>query len=72
LSHSAGRRLKKLSIPTLVMHGKKDLLVPTKNAELLAGLIPNAKLQLFENTAHSLFTEETDKVLAALLDFLHN
>ena len=71
-SHNAGRRLKKLNIPTLIMHGKKDLLVPTKNAELLAGLIPNAKLELFENTAHSLFTEETDKVLATLLDFLKN
>jgi pimeloyl-ACP methyl ester carboxylesterase len=63
-------RLPKIKAPTLVMHGKKDILVPPENAKILADRIPGAKLAYFEKSAHGLFSQETDKVISTLLQFL--
>ena len=63
-------RLGAIRAPTLVMHGRKDILVPPENAKILADKIPAAKLIYFENSAHALFSQESDKVNKALLDFL--
>jgi pimeloyl-ACP methyl ester carboxylesterase len=63
-------RLPKIKAPTLVMHGKKDILVPPENAKILADRIPGAKLAYFEKSAHALFSQETDKVVDTLLKFL--
>ncbi len=68
--HNTCRKLKNLTIPTLIMQGKKDVLMPSKNAEVLHELIPNSELAMFENTAHALFAHETDKVLSRLIEFL--
>jgi pimeloyl-ACP methyl ester carboxylesterase len=62
-------RLPLIKAPTLILHGKKDILVPPENASIMARMIPNAKLFYFENSAHGL-VEEMDKVISVLLDFL--
>lgn len=62
-------RLPLIKKPTLILHGKKDILVPPENAFIMAKAIPNAKLVYFENSAHGL-VEEMDKVISVLLDFL--
>jgi len=67
---NAGRRLKKINTPTLVIHGKKDLLMPYQNAEILANNISGAKLILFDNIGHDLFSPEPEKVNKALIQFL--
>ena len=67
---SSARRLKKINTPTLVMHGKKDILVLPQNAEILAKLIPEAKLTYFENSAHASYVEEPKNVAKALFEFL--
>ncbi|MFX1572765.1 MAG: alpha/beta fold hydrolase [Promethearchaeota archaeon] len=64
------RRLKKMDIPTLIMQGKKDILVPAKNGEILAELIPRAKLVLFEQSAHAIFPHEPDLFLKVLIQFI--
>ena len=51
------------------MHGEKDQLVPPQNGEVLAKLIPNAKLVLFKNSAHVPFVEEREKFIKSLIDF---
>jgi pimeloyl-ACP methyl ester carboxylesterase len=63
-------RLPKIKAPTLVMHGKKDILIPPENAKILAERIPGAKVAYFEKSAHALFSQETDKVISTLLQFL--
>jgi pimeloyl-ACP methyl ester carboxylesterase len=63
-------RLPKIKSPTLVMHGKKDILVPPENAKIIADRIPGAELAYFEKSAHALFSQETDKVISTLLQFL--
>jgi len=62
-------RLSQIKAPTLVLHGKRDVLVPPENGSILAKAIPNAKLVYFENSAHTL-AEEMEKVIRVLLNFL--
>ena len=64
------RRLKKNDIPTLILQGKKDILVPPKNGEILAELIPSKKFVLFEKSAHAIFPHEPDLFLNVLFEFL--
>ena len=44
--------LKKVNIPTLVVHGDKDKLLDLANGEALARLIPNAKLITLKGRGH--------------------
>jgi len=64
------RRLKKMDIPTLILQGKNDILIPPKNGEILAELIPGAKLIFFEHSAHAIFPHEPDLFLKVLFEFL--
>ncbi|MFX1320371.1 MAG: alpha/beta fold hydrolase [Promethearchaeota archaeon] len=70
LTFNTCRRLKKMHIPTLIMQGKKDILVPAKNGEILAELILGSKLVLFEQSAHAIFPHEPDLFLNVLFEFL--
>jgi pimeloyl-ACP methyl ester carboxylesterase len=69
-SHNTCDQLEEISIPTLIIHGKKDILIPPKNAEVLHELIPDSEIEKFKNGGHALFTQETDKVLPSLNTFL--
>jgi len=62
-------RLSQIRAPTLILHGKKDILIPPENGSILAKAIPNAKLVYFKNSAHELI-EEMEKMIPILLDFL--
>jgi non-heme chloroperoxidase len=61
--------LKKISIPTLIMHGKKDKICSFDLAEQIQAGISNSHLIAFENSGHSLFLEETHKFNAELIQF---
>ncbi|MEM0232915.1 MAG: alpha/beta hydrolase [Candidatus Nezhaarchaeales archaeon] len=62
-------RLPQIKVPTLIVHGKKDILLPVENATILASTIPNAKLLILEKSGHGL-AEEIDEAIAAIIDFL--
>ena len=62
-------RLSMINVPTLILHGKKDVMIPSENATVLAEAIPNAKLVLFQNSGHYL-AEDADKVLETIMNFL--
>ena len=70
LGHNSYRRLKKIQAPTLIIHGKKDVLSPVENAEILAEKILGAKLLLLNNAAHHFDQPDTDKVISSILEFL--
>jgi pimeloyl-ACP methyl ester carboxylesterase len=61
--------LKKITIPTLILHGKKDKICSFDLAEQMKAGISNSRLIPFEKSGHSLFLEETDKFNAALVKF---
>ena len=61
--------LKKIKIPTLILHGKKDKICSFELAEQTQKLIQNAQLVAFEQSGHSLFLEETNKFNSELIKF---
>jgi len=69
-SSRLARRLKNVNTPTLVIHGKKDIIFTPQNAEILAKLIPEAKASIFDNIGHLIFSEGPEIVVKTLLDFL--
>jgi pimeloyl-ACP methyl ester carboxylesterase len=70
MRYNSCRKLKILDIPTLILHGKEDILVPPSNADLLASKIPNAETVYFDSNAHMIHTEEPVKFNEVLLKFL--
>jgi pimeloyl-ACP methyl ester carboxylesterase len=62
-------RFHQIKTPTLILHGRKDVLIHPENAAILAEAIPNAKLVYFEKSGHAL-AEETEKVINVTREFL--
>ena len=63
--------LEKFDVPTLVVHGDDDQIVPIGAAGLLsAKIIPNATLKIYEGAPHGLAVTHADKLNADLLAFL--
>ncbi|MEX3842961.1 alpha/beta fold hydrolase [Paraburkholderia sp. BR10882] len=63
--------LKKFDVPTLVLHGDDDQLVPVDVAgRMTAKIVKNATLKVYPGGAHGMCTTEADKVNADLLAFL--
>lgn len=62
-------RLSQIKAPTLVLHGKRDILLPPGNGSILAKAIPNAKLVNLEKSAH-LLTEDIGEVIHVITEFL--
>lgn len=65
-------RLSNITAPTLVLHGKNDQLIPCANAQILSDAIPNSKLVELENASHIFTTDQTEKSVKAILEFLEN
>jgi len=63
--------LKKFDVPTLIIQGDDDQIVPIENAgKLQATLVKNAQLKIYQDGSHGLCTTEKDKVNADLLEFI--
>jgi pimeloyl-ACP methyl ester carboxylesterase len=61
-------RLGQLSVPTLVMHGTEDPVLPYGNGVALANDIPGADLLTLERTGHELPRAAWDFVVPAILE----
>lgn len=61
--------LEKISIPTLIMHGKKDKICNFNLAKQMKIGIKNSQLVVFNKSGHSLFLEEAFKFNAELIKF---
>jgi len=70
MRYTSCRKLKNIDIPTLIVHGNQDILVPPRNGEMLAEKIPKAEIKYFDTSAHLIHTEEPDKFNDVLLKFL--
>ncbi|MCK9399741.1 MAG: alpha/beta hydrolase [Bacteroidales bacterium] len=64
--------LLKITIPTLILHGKKDKICSFDLAEQMKAGISDSHLIASENSGHSLFLEETRKFNEALIKFAKN
>jgi non-heme chloroperoxidase len=65
--------LKKIDVPTLIIHGDDDQVVPYPiSAPLQAKLIKNATLKTYKGAPHGLCTTLKDRVNKDLLDFIQS
>jgi non-heme chloroperoxidase len=63
--------LAKFDVPTLVLHGDDDQIVPIADSALLSSkLIKNAKLEIFKGAPHGMCTTLKHEVNASLLAFI--
>ncbi len=63
--------LKRIDVPTLILHGDVDQIVPIGNAHRSAKLIPNAVLKEYPGAPHAIISTAKDKVNEDLLHFLN-
>ena len=65
--------LKRLDVPTLVMHGDADQIVPfTDSAELTAKLVKGARLKVYPGAPHGVCQTMPDTIDADLLAFIRS
>ncbi len=69
-THDTWDRLPAINVPTLVIAGADDRLVPTQNSQNLAACIPGARAVIIENAGHGFFYEAAEKAGAIITDFL--
>jgi non-heme chloroperoxidase len=63
--------LKKIDVPTLILHGDDDQIVPIADSALLSSkLIKNAQLKIYKGAPHGLCTTHKNQVNEDLLAFI--
>jgi len=63
--------LKKIDVPTLILHGDDDQIVPIADSAMLsAKLVKNAELKIYKGAPHGMCTTEKNKVNQDLLAFI--
>ena len=65
-------RLPSLRAPVLVTVGRDDWITPVAAAEEIAGLVPSARLEIFENSGHSPQLEEPERFIGVVRGFLRD
>jgi pimeloyl-ACP methyl ester carboxylesterase len=61
--------LPRLDVPTLVLHGDQDRIVPLRYGEQLASVLPRATLVRL-SAGHALFTDQEEQATRAVRDFV--
>jgi 3-oxoadipate enol-lactonase len=64
--HDTSARLPGVSVPTQVVHGTLDELLPVQNGHMIAGLIPNSRLEIFDGVGHLFFWEKPERTAGFL------
>ena len=62
--------LKLIDVPTLILHGDVDQIVPIENAHRSAKLIPNATLKVYPGAPHAIMSTSKSQVNEDLLTFV--
>jgi pimeloyl-ACP methyl ester carboxylesterase len=56
----------KISVPSVVIQGSRDVMTPLKGGKAIAAAIPGCRLVMIEGAGHMLMSERPEEVLAAL------
>jgi pimeloyl-ACP methyl ester carboxylesterase len=62
--------VERLTMPTLVIYGGRDRLLPTKAAPTWAGKLPAGQLEVIERCGHMPIIEKPEQVVARMTSFL--
>lgn len=60
-AHDTNSRLPGLALPTLVVHGSVDRVLPVVNGRLIASLIPGSRLEVLEDVGHMFWWEQPQR-----------
>jgi len=63
-------QLKKIKVPTLVIVGRHDFITNVAMAEEMVKHIPNARLEIFEDSGHFAFVEEPEEFYRVIKEFV--
>jgi 3-oxoadipate enol-lactonase len=58
--HDTSARLHELAMPTLVVHGAADQVIPVENGRMVASLIAGSRLEILDGVGHLFFWERPD------------
>lgn len=59
--HDTSARLPEIALPTLVVHGTLDQMIPVRNGRMIAGLIGGSHLEIFDGVGHLFFWEQPER-----------
>jgi pimeloyl-ACP methyl ester carboxylesterase len=68
--HGALQRLTGIRCPTLIIQGDNDQMIPTQLSHLMAGLIPDARIRIYDDAAHAFLFQYPQQVAADVGAFL--
>ncbi len=63
-------RLSEVMVPTLVVWGAKDPIIPARQAYRAADLIPDCRVKVFADSGHSVYRDKLGEFSSLLTDFL--
>jgi pimeloyl-ACP methyl ester carboxylesterase len=63
-------KYKNISVPTLILWGRHDRIIPLKVGELLNQALPNSVLEIFEECGHVPQEEQPQQTIARISKFL--
>lgn len=69
-AHDVYDRLPQITVPTLVLHGSADRLIPAENGRIIASRIPGAELVIMEGLGHGFTSQKPDEVVEIVVDFM--
>jgi pimeloyl-ACP methyl ester carboxylesterase len=69
-SKGSSDNLKRIPLPTLVVNGSNDVVVPTVNSYIMQQNLPNAELILFPDSNHGSHFQFTERFNRCAADFL--
>jgi 3-oxoadipate enol-lactonase len=61
MAHDASGRLGQIDTPTLVLHGTEDQVLPVENGRIVASLIADSQLEIFDDVGHLFFWERVQR-----------
>jgi pimeloyl-ACP methyl ester carboxylesterase len=70
IGYAVRERLPEIACPTLIVWGDGDRLIPVRDADVFAELIPDSRKVIFEDTGHMAMLERPAAFNALLRDFL--
>jgi 3-oxoadipate enol-lactonase len=61
VEHDTSERLAQIELPTLIVHGTEDQMLPVANAQLISRYVPHAQLEILDDVGHLFFWEQPQR-----------
>ena len=68
--HGLARRLHRISVPTLVLWGRDDALVPVVYAEEFGKRIEGSQVEVLDDCGHAMQGDQPERMFRLVTDFL--